>query len=134
MIRNEEKNIGRHLDEITAVVSLFGEVLPNPLTLFHQQSIAAKIERELAIEQELAIARALIDVLYQTFYKEDEKEELYEDIMCFIWKWKEYYGNNEVMLCNIHDRDSLMAEILFLFSDGIVLELCLNLLERELHM
>lgn len=133
MVRNE-KNIGKHLNEISAVVSPFGEVLPNPLTLFHQQSIATKIERELAIEQELAIARALIDVLYQTFYKEDEKEELYEDIMSFVWKWDECYGNNEVMLCNIHDRDSLMAEILFLFSDGIVLELCLNLLERELHM
>lgn len=135
MIRKQKKDLTEYLDEISASVSpIDGQLLPCQLTLFHQQSIANTIERELAIEQELAIANSLIEVLFRTFYSEDEKEELYEDIMAFIWNYDEYYGQEDVIFENIHDRESLMKEILLIFSKGITLELCLNILERELHM
>ena len=135
MIR-EKNTVIDILRNIAPCSDHYGRAIPNKKSLIQQQSLACEAERNLAIEESIAIANAIITVVFDTFYEHtlEQRQDFYDSLVYALYHWNENYGQKEIIFSNVHDQHTLVQELSLLFGDGINLELMVDILERKLYM
>lgn len=133
MLLNKEINVRDELSNFIPWHSSMDKSTDYTLSHTHWYGKMLMTQKKFESYVDLMIADSIINLIFNTFYEEDELEDLYSDLFEIVSKWEEYQQCDEISWGVVKDRFSLIKEFLLMFKGTCYLNLALLLLEDELY-